>query len=150
MHSSNQVTFEQDEYVRERFERTTRWVATLSNGCFVYEDDNRPGLLPNSWLRLKNYLEENQHLKIVGLYLQFRSHIERVPDNADGYYLSKGAGVYFGGSISPTIQYMITGTLSNDIVHCTWWQCPELQIEKHTQKTIDEEIVQKCLIRNPK
>ncbi len=139
----------EDDYVRGRFEDNTRWVAKLSNGFSVFEDDNRPGLeQKNSWLRLKEYIEETG-LRIVGMYLQFRSHIEKMPDNAAGYYLSKGAGVYFGAGTSPTYQFLIAGVLDNDVVRCTWWKCPELIIDKTTAKTLDDEIVKQCLIKNP-
>src|SRR5688500_10269504 len=86
------VSLVTDEHVPD-----LRWVAVLSNGETVYQDDDRPGIKPESaWIRLGNYVN-NRGLHIVALSFQFRSHVISLPENADGYYFAKGALAFWGG-----------------------------------------------------
>ena len=67
------VCFEIDNWLID-YDKTM-WIAHLSDNSTVYQDDNRPGLDPNAWLRLKKYVYEN-NLDVIGLDVKFRCHTE--------------------------------------------------------------------------
>ena len=119
------ICFEPDDYINDRYESQTRWIATLSDGRKVYQDDDRPGLSINSaWIRLGNFLKENQELKIVGMTIGFRDHIVNVGDNADGYFFCKSAFAGTGSNI--TIGMYLVGTLVGHTLNVKRYQIPEI------------------------
>src|SRR5688572_26252240 len=97
------LSFSEDSWLQDRYESHTRWIATLSNGQIVYEDDDRPGISPRSaWIRLCAYCKEN-NLHVVNITLQFRSHRETAySGDGDGVFFCKGIIGHWGG---PTYQY---------------------------------------------
>jgi len=126
------ICTQEDSYIRDRFESQPRWIVTLNDGRKVYQDDDRPGLEPSAWLRLQQYIYENavqtvcyrfNSVFITGMYLQFRSHIEHLPSNMDGYFFCKGMTAFMAG---PTVGTYNTGYLSGDKVIVTKWRIPEL------------------------
>jgi hypothetical protein len=142
------VTFSEDEYVRERFFTHTRWVATLSDGRRVFDDEGRPGVSPpQSWLRLAAFLKENPGLRLTGLRLQFRSHHEApLPDGAEGYFFRKAAMASPG---SPTAEFWLVGHLEGGVVKVSRWRVPELVREGGDERDPgDEKLVGPSLIRN--
>jgi hypothetical protein len=116
------------------------WVATLSNGQIVYQDDDRPYLFPtNSWLRLKQYILLNK-LKIDYIQIKFRSHIELVtPKGADAYYFSNRVASFHGLNIN----YYIVGWIENDKIKFGKWRVPEILLEEFSYKPIEgnEELI---------
>jgi len=128
-----------------------RWVAHLSNQENIYYD-HREDIEPRSaWLRLKKYVEENR-LKVDGITLEFRSHIEKLPEKADGYFHIMGAAstLAMGGNGSwgsSTEEIWKFGVLTNGKeVKIQWWRVPELIVINEVV-----EPVEKCLatlIRN--
>jgi hypothetical protein len=112
-----------DEYVPD-----LRWIAHLSNGETIYQDDERPEMEPRSaWIRLGNYIRNN-NLKIISLKFQFRSHVINLEDNADGYYFAKGAVAVWG--IGETFHHFVAGTLKEGKIHKKWFLVPELEITR--------------------
>lgn len=101
------------------------WVAVLSNGQKVYQDDDRKGLEERSaWLRLKSYLSKN-NLKINSFYLKFRSNILVIlPANSSGYFFSKGIMASTG--YGKNIYYFSIGHIENQKVFIKKIQIPEL------------------------
>ena len=66
-----------------------RFIASLSNGETIFQDVCEGK--PNAWLRLKDYIKEN-NLRITQLRYQIkdREHQAKLSPNADGYvYLRK-------------------------------------------------------------
>ncbi len=115
----------EDEYIKNRLEGAARWVCTLSDGTVVYEDDNRPDVEPwNSWARLRAHCLANQ-LHITDMYLQFRSHTERLPNNADGYYFVRSALGQFASN-APTQHFMVVGTIKGNKIFVEKYKIPEL------------------------
>jgi hypothetical protein len=111
-----------DEYTFER----VRWVVDLSNGERIYQDENRPGVNPKAWLRLREYVCEN-HLAITNLFLQFRSNIVTpLPKNAKGYYFVNAILAALGDGDQRLIHYFNIGYYDGDVIHITKWQAPEL------------------------
>lgn len=99
------------------------WLAKLSNGSVVYQDDDRPGEIePSAWIRLQEYLIEN-NLTIIGLGLRFKTNQFWLPENKDGYFFCKVAGADWCG---PTINYYNIGFLEDGVVHTTQYKVPEL------------------------
>lgn len=143
----------EDDFVRDRFESETRWVAVLSDGRKVFQDDNRPDVFPASaWLRLKEYCEKTGN-KIVKMHIQFRTHVVSLPDDAPGYYFSKGvAGIAFSEASDGTWGQFIVGTLlENGSLQRITYRVPELIIEKNEvvpPERIIEKKMDRFLIRN--
>jgi len=132
------VCRELDSYVNNFFDiRQPIWIAYLSNGETIYQDDGRPGFYPASaWLRLKNYCRQKE-VYIVGMEVQFRSNKLQVPRDADGYFFTKACGVWIGQD--STEQYGI-GTLdrASGIVHVDYFQIPELCIANTMKKFVED------------
>lgn len=132
------VCTEDDQYVRERL----RWVAELSNGQTVYEDDGREGVMPlSAWVRLKSHCEET-NTNIVAMRLQFRSNIVELPRNKAGYFLVKQAFGVWGDSES--FNAYVAGYLEGDKVYVSKWKVPELTLIHEEVRVADYD--SPCLI----
>lgn len=114
-----------DSYINDRYESEPRWIIRLSNGDMVYQDDDRPGIYPNSaWIRLRNFLQENPEIFIVGMTIGFRDNIVNVGDNAEGYFFVKSA---FGTpSDTRTIGMWVVGTYNDNQLHTKRYIVPEM------------------------
>lgn len=116
-----------DAYINVYADNNPLWVATLSNGETVYQDDGRPNIKPASaWIRLKAYCEIND-LYITNIKVRNRSHIEDIGSNYDGYFFCKGAGGVMFGDM--TIHTFIIGTLTGEKLSVRKWRLPELIAE---------------------
>ena len=113
------VCKEYDNYVEEH---EPCWIVVLSNGETIYQDDERYIETPSSWIRLEQYIRNN-NLKIIRLVLKFRSHYEELPQNKDGYFfVNQITKDLFG----PQKSYFITGYLESNCLICQKWALPEL------------------------
>jgi hypothetical protein len=123
------------------------WFVDLSNGERIWMDDGRPGVEPvSAWRRLRIYLQENQ-LKIVSLYLKFRSHIEKpLPDNAAGYFFCNKALAFWGED--DTILSLLVGIYDGKGISIQEWLVPDLTLEKEEYRNIEQIIDPACLIIN--
>ncbi len=107
-------------------EDKTIWVAALSNGLVVRQDDNRSGREPKvAWLRLGKYCAEND-VDIIGLHLKFRSHVIPITSNdtVRGYYFSYGVEKDIDENI--TRQHYVCGFLDSNGIVYSWYRTPEL------------------------
>lgn len=105
-------------------EQAVVWIATVTDGIDtseVWQDDGRPGLERSAWIRLQQYVKEH-NLRVIGLRLQFRSHVEPLPSNADGYYFSN----IFVGGMGGSMEGYRVGYLHNNKWHLLTFQKPEL------------------------
>lgn len=128
------VCREEDQFTIEQKTSQARWVVTLSDEGIVIQDDNRPETPEPAWLRLQDFCKEND-LYITGMYLQFRSHIEYMPQNADGYYFMRGFTGSSGGMQQNTYN---VGIRHGDSVHVTYWRVPELlHLFESTVRTVE-------------
>jgi hypothetical protein len=73
-----------------------RWVASLSNGETIYEDEIK-GEIP-AWDRLASYCEDND-LSVTNLRLDICNTTVKLPSNQEGYIQKKVAWT-LGGVIS--------------------------------------------------
>lgn len=145
-----QVCKEQDGYIVELLESGTRWIAYLSNGETIYQDDDRPGIETNSaWIRLGEYVRANK-LSIVHMKLQFRSHFinvnNGVADKVDGFFFCKSA--LGSPGFEKTVEYYVAGTLKNGILETKRWQIPELELDSDGIQIRDVKTAGDCLILN--
>lgn len=127
------------------------WVARLSNGETVYQDDLRPDeSIPSAWIRLADYVREHG-LSITALWLEFRDNIQKpLPENAEGYFFCKSAGAVWPGD--STIGFYIIGCLVRDKVRCQRWKIPELLVCETEIRDTSNKLEMgegKFLIRNP-
>jgi len=123
-----------DEFIEEK----ARWVATLSNGLKVYQDDDRPGEEINSaWIRLKTYLEISKEISIIGLHLQFRSNIiYPLPQNSKGYFFSNKIVQFIGGS---PLRFMVVGYVDEkEKIHTQTFNIPELLKLETSTRNLNE------------
>lgn len=125
------ITTYEDEFIRNRYEDFTRWIAYLDDGTKVYQDDGRPLETEPAWLRLKTYCQVNKRY-IKQLILQFRDHFEPLPPNKDGYMFKFGAGATWGG---PTYQQYIVGYIEDGRLYKFVYNIPELIV--HSTKDLE-------------
>ena len=118
---------EMDAYIRVYADNNPLWIATLSNGETIYQDDGRPNVKPlSAWSRLKKYCEDN-HLHITNIKLRNRSNVVDVGSNHDGYFFCKSAGALMFGDM--TMHSFIIGTLTGEKLSARKWRLPELIAE---------------------
>lgn len=116
-----------DTYIKVYADNNPLWIATLSNGETVYQDDGRPNVKPSSaWTRLKAYCK-NKDLHITNIKLRNRSHVVDVGSNHDGYFFCKSAGALMFGDL--TMHSFVIGTLTGEKLSARKWRLPELIAE---------------------
>jgi hypothetical protein len=118
-------------------EDITIWIATLSNGEIIYQNDNKPeDKEPSTWKRMKKYVEENL-LSITQLSLQFRDHMIHLPISPIANYFAQGMMGELGKKMN---HYYIFGYytlhLKENYLKCNWYKIPELIITQTLDKTI--------------
>ena len=124
-------TNKDDKFLKEK----TIWIAELSDGSKVYQDDGRKGeQISSAWLRLQKHVVEN-NLHIDKISINFRSHTETVPQ-AEYYHFSKAIGCVVGQSQQ---QYFIFGTINNGKIKRRWYRIPEIMVtEKRVEQDLDK------------
>lgn len=139
----------EDSYVRElQFDRGQAvWVAELSSGLLVYQDDHRPGVGHHSaWVRLGEHVRA-KHERIVRLGLKFRSnkHPNILPLRADGYFFCRSVLGVFGGP--DMLHFHMVGALTYGQVMIKKFKVPELTCVEILSRNV-EEVSPLCLIRS--
>ena len=119
-------------------EDKTIWVASLSNGIFVYQDDNRSGKEPVAWKRLADYCN-SENVDISGMYIKFRSHVIQMPDGEDveGYYFCYGAHKEFDETM--TRYHYVCGICQNQKLKYDWYTTPELIRTKSKKRNYNQD-----------
>ena len=113
-----------DSYINVYADNNPLWIATLSNGEVVYQDDGRPNVKPASaWARLKKYCEIND-VHITNIKIRNRTHIEDLGSDCDGYFFCKSAGALLFGDM--TQHAFIFGSLYGEKLSVRKWRLPEL------------------------
>lgn len=100
----------------------------------IYQDDGRPGLEePNSWIRLKRYLDGS--FKFKQFHCQFRDHRETLPvEYPDGIYFSKGV---IADMLNPhPCNCYVLGWIKDGLLTKVWYRIPEV-IEYQREETRD-------------
>ena len=122
-------------------EDKTIWVASLSNGLVVRQDDDRAGKEPVAWKRLAKYCSY-ESIDIDSLYLKFRSHQVHMQEGPDvqGYYFCYGAHKEFDENI--TRQHYGCGVLVNGFLEYEWYETPALVSTKTNNRKANSEDVQ--------
>lgn len=123
----------EDDFIFEK----PMWIALLSNGEKVYQDDGRPNLEDYSaWIRLRSYLKETK-LKITSLYFRFRSNIVYLlPENAEGYYFSNGVIGQLSSDFS--INLFVCGEINGNIARIRNIKIPELLVMSEEDRIIED------------
>jgi hypothetical protein len=145
----------EDEFVSELQDASALaiWQCELSDGSVVSMDDGRPGIEPRSaWLRLAAYLKSSG-LKIVGMWLKFRTNCDKniLPRNADGYFFSKNVIDALGrsddeGGRQASPFFYIVGALVNGKIEVQRYSIPSLTLIDTEIR--DPETARESLIRN--
>ena len=130
-----------DSFVEEK----VIWVVDLSSGETIFQDDARDGCDPSSaWLRLSSYVEEN-NLQINRMRLRYWDHLVFLPDNADGYYFSKGASYDSVSGVAG--DFYNAGILDDEKILINKYTIPEL-LRVGQEKTMSVDKGGIFLIRN--
>jgi len=128
--SSYGLCLEESSYLEDK----SVWIATLSNGLTVYQDDDKSGKHePVAWKRLHRYCQE-EGVDVIGLCLRFRSNVVvvKTPDAIDGFYFAYGAQREFDEDI--TRAYYVIGYYKDDYIMSTWYTTPELLKYKDSRR----------------
>jgi hypothetical protein len=83
-------------------------------------------------------------VNIVKMWIQFRTNIQHLPENADGYYFCKSALGAFG--TSETFHFFVTGHVDDGIIRVRKFKTPELLLTEEESREIRENDL--CLILN--
>lgn len=128
------ICTQRDNYVVNYQESNPSWIVELESGLVVFQDDFRPGVEPfSAWERLYNHCHTEKDY-IRGMTIKFRSNAQRIPDNADGYYFSKGVrGALF---LTRTINLFFVGTLNEGVLRVQCWKVPEMLPEAIEERDI--------------
>ena len=125
------ICTKEDSFLDEK----TIWVALLSNGQTVFQDDGREGIKDYSaWIRLKDHCDQ-EGVYIEDLKIKFRSHTVPIP-KSEGYHFIKGMGCMVG--FDPE-EFFIVGTLQGGTLKRTWYKVPEI-VEDKTANIEENEI----------
>ena len=132
---NHELCFSEDSFLEDK----TVWVAELSDGSTVYQDDHRPGIdEPIAWKRLRLHCQRGG-LKINALRLKFRSHVETISDtDVDGYYFSYGLTKELSAD-SNQIDYYICGFFRDKLLCCKWYKVPEIIVTSEKQREVLEQ-----------
>ena len=131
-----------DEFIEEK----CRWIAALSNGISVYQDDLREGCEESSaWRRLRQFVTKEK-LSIINLHIQFRSHIIRpdLPVAPDAYFFCNKIVQFLGGR---SLDFYVVGYLKDGLVFRQTFSTPELILFGQDVKK-ENEVLEDFLIRN--
>lgn len=125
------------------------WTVVLNNDEVIYGDDSRPGIEPSSaWLRLIDYCREN-NLYVVGLDIRFRDHVISLPQNAIGYYFSRGVWAQMISNSST--ECFVIGIVEDGRLEVTWYCVPELlEIQKVEKDLTNKNVLDKIIWTLPK
>ena len=129
----------------------TRWIVTLDDDTIVYQDDAgegelRPGSDLSAWERLQNYCSKNNNY-VVSMKLQFRSHIEYMPSNAEGYFFRRSILGGLGKPNSdrpPDVFFYLVGILKDGMVNIQKWRVPELLLDTEVEDIRDPSDYDMC------
>ena len=126
-----------DSYVNVYADSNPIWIAKLSNGETIYQDDGRPDVYPESaWLRLKAYCEDND-LSIDSINVKNRSIQKQIDSNSEFYTFCKGVGaLMFGGGESN--HSFLFGCVKNGVYRVTKVNLPEMIIDRPERRNIED------------
>lgn len=132
------LSFAQDEFISEK----VCWVATLTDGTSVYQDDNRPDEAePCAWLRLAAYVKEKQKegeaFGVEKLEIKFWDHVElAAPAGAAAYYWINGVEA-FAGAARPYYKYVVGYVLGGEAeMFVNKWLVPEIIQTEHEKRPV--------------
>ena len=113
-----------DKFLKEK----TIWIAELSDGSTVFQDDDRPNAKPASaWRRLQAHVEDNG-LYISKLSIRSRDHTEEIPEAAQ-YHFSKSIGCLVGAEEE---HHYIISLLYSEGLERRWYKMPEVFFSQKT------------------
>ncbi len=116
------------------------WIAHLSTGKIVFQDDGRPGHYePSAWKRLWKFLHLNPWVHIKRMQLKFRSHIVDLPSEKPHYFYSHG--IVKGMNSTKESFFHIVGWTSEEDdsqLDVVWYKTPELVPTRNLTRPLDK------------
>ena len=110
------------------------FVARLSDGSVVYQDDWLDKVQEPTLIRLATYLRASD-LRLVGLSIKFQTEwFCPLPDNAPAYYFAKGIGAMMGGPVQSFVV-LGSGWPETRVYQCS---TPDLMLMYSEMRLVDE------------
>lgn len=133
------LSFVEDDYLRELYFEKPRLVIKLNTGETIYDDDERPGRDPASfWIRLKDFLDKREFVKIDEILLQFRSNvISPLPKKSKGYFFRKGLLANISGE--GRWNFWCLGYVDSNKLIISKYYIPSLTLMESEERDINEE-----------
>ncbi len=124
------ICTQEDSFLDEK----TIWIATLSDGSTVFQDDDREGdFHPSAWIRLKDHCD-SKGVYIDSLSIRFRDHKVEVP-KAEAYHFIKAVGCMVGFAEE---HFFIVSLLKQDKLTRNWYKVPEIVIDESSVVTAED------------
>ncbi len=130
-----------DSFVAVYSDSNPLWTAYLSNGEVCYQDDSRPGMEANAWLRLKWYCYNND-LDVVKVKFRFAGyeydafHDEK--SSSDGVYFSKGSSALLTETENRTWDLYVIGSIEWPFMDVVKYEVPTLGVHSSHRRDIVE------------
>lgn len=122
-----------------------RFLASLSDGRTVIQDDRSGPGQRHAWARLEKWLKNNPSMSITEIRLQGPKNIDiKMPPNQKGYFFGKKQLAVWGGSQD---NYIGVGYYDGQKVNISWHRQPLFD-----HSFVEERTVEKAgffLIKNP-
>jgi hypothetical protein len=100
------------------------WIVELSDGTKVYQDEDRPGLEPIAWKRLRDHCYAN-NVYPVKSWIKFRSHTEPACEGIYGMFYRRGV-LASPGDGKNYRRYIMGGIDENLKINTKTWRVPEI------------------------
>jgi hypothetical protein len=141
------VCFELDNFIRDKDK--TYWTALLSDGRWIYQDDDRPGEdEPRAWVRLQQFCNDND-LYVKQMRITFRTHTETMPESEEGYFCRNRVLGSLADGVSKTYYFYSLGPIKDSKIYVDVWMIPEV-IKEGTTDIRDIEGNEDSIIWNKK
>ena len=122
--SSYGLCCEYDDFLDTR----AMWIAELSNGFKVFQDDDRKGVaIPSAWIRLGHYLQDFRSVKIQRMLMRFGTHTVLAGEDQPYWFFSRS--LLQSTSQTFGLHFNILGWPEDGHeLMCTWYKLPELVV----------------------
>lgn len=130
-----------DSFVAVYSDSNPLWTVYLSNGEVCYQDDNRPGMHRNSWMRVKKYCYDND-IDVVRVKFRFAGYeyMAFVDEDleTEGVYFSRGASALLTETSNRTWDLYVIGSIHWPFMDVVKYEVPTLGVHASHRRDIVE------------
>lgn len=111
-----------------------KFVASLSDGRTVIQDDRSALGGQHAWSRLAKWLKSNTSISISSIRLQGPNGVDiKMPSNQKGYFFGQKQHAIWGG---PQHNYMGVGYYDGQTVSVSWYRQPKFDHSFTEERTV--------------